>query len=130
MKTVNDLMCKDVKTISPFASLREALQRMKNEKVKSLVVEKQSESDGYGLITYTNILKTVIAEDGDIDLLNVYDVCFKPALGVGKTLAIKHVSAIMINHKVKRLLVLDDNQLVGFITMNDIIDEMLTELGD
>ncbi|MGT0150532.1 hypothetical protein ACT691_18445 [Vibrio metschnikovii] len=43
----------------------------------------------FGLITYTDIVKTVIAEGGDIDLLNVYDVCAKPAISVGENLALE-----------------------------------------
>ena len=79
MKLVKDVMVRDVMTISPFASIREALSQMKQHSVKSLVVEKTSEHDAWGLITYTNVLKTVIAEDlpigfgfeGDVLPLNV-----------------------------------------------------------
>jgi len=125
---VKDVMITDVFTVSPFASLREALKMMKAHNIKSLVVEKSAEHDAYGLITYTNVLKTVIAEDGDIDLLNVYDVCAKPALTVGKSLAVKHVAALMSDHRVKRLVVVEDNDLVGFIAMNDIMDLLLANL--
>lgn len=125
---VNDVMIKNVITISPFAKLREALSKLKSHNVKSLVVEKQNTADAYGIITYTNILKTVIAEEGDIDMLNVYDICAKPAVSVGKSLAVKHVAAMMVQHKVKRLLVLEDNELVGFVTMDDIMDELLKQV--
>lgn len=125
---VKDVMIRDVVTISPFAKLREALSLLKSKNIKSLVVEKQSEHDAYGLITFTNILKTVIAEDGDIDLLNVYDVCAKPALTVGESLGLKHVAALMVQQHVKRLVVVKDNELVGFVTMNDIMDELLSRI--
>lgn len=125
---VKDVMIKDVITVSPFATIREALSLMKRHKLKSLVVDKRAEHDAYGLITYTNIMKTVIAEEGDIDLLNVYDVCAKPAISVGKSLAVKHVAALMGDHKVKRLVVLDDNELVGFIAMDDIMETLLAEI--
>lgn len=125
---VKDVMITEVHTVSPFASLREALSLMKRHNIKSLVVDKSSPHDAYGLITYTNVLKTVIAEDGDIDLLNVYDACAKPAISVGKSLAVKHVAALMSDHKVKRLVVVDDNELVGFIAMNDIMDLLLSKI--
>lgn len=125
---VKDVMIHDVVTISPFATLREALGVLKSRNIKSLVVDKQSEHDSYGLITFTNILKTVIAEDGDIDLLNVYDVCAKPALTVGQSLGLKHVAALMVQQHVKRLVVVNDNDLVGFITMNDIMDQLLSRI--
>lgn len=125
---VKDVMVRDIVTISPFAKLREALSLMKKHQLKSLVVERQNEQDAWGLITYTNILKTVIAEDGDIDLLNVYDVCAKPAISVGESLAVKHVATLMVQNRVKRLLVLNDNDLLGFIAMDDIMDVLLQQV--
>lgn len=125
---VKDVMVRDVVTISPFAKLREALSLMKRHKLKSLVVEKQNSGDAWGMITYTNILKTVIAEDGDIDLLNVYDVCVKPALSVGESLAIKHVASLMAQNRIKRLLVLQDNELLGFVAMDDIMEALLQQV--
>ncbi|MCC5879105.1 MAG: CBS domain-containing protein [Idiomarina sp.] len=125
---VKDIMITEVVTVSPFATIREALSIMKRHNLKSLVVEKRADHDAYGLITYTNILKTVMAEEGDIDLLNVYDVCAKPALSVGKSLAVKHVASMMSDHRVKRLVVLEDNELVGFIAMDDLMDTLLANI--
>ncbi|MFK7160737.1 CBS domain-containing protein [Marinospirillum sp. MEB164] len=128
MKIVKDVMVREVITVSPFAKLREALSLMKRHKIKSLVVEQQHEHDAWGLITYTNILKTVIAEGGDIDLLNVYDVCIKPAMTVGESLAIKHVATLMAQNRIKRLLVVRDNELLGFIAMDDMMDVLLAQV--
>ena len=125
---VKDVMIRDVVTISPFAKLREAMMLMKKHHLKSLVVEQQNANDAFGLITYTDIVKTVIAEGGDIDLLNVYDVCAKPAISVGENLALKHVATLMTQQHIKRLLVLNDNQLIGFVSMDDIMDALLARI--
>lgn len=128
MLTVRDIMVRDVIKVSPFATIRDAMTLMKQHAVKSLVVEQQSAHDAWGLITYTNILKTVIAEDGDIDLINVYDVCAKPVISVGESLGIRHVASLMTEHRVKRLLVLEDNRLLGFITMDDIMAALFEQM--
>lgn len=128
MKLVKEVMITDIITISPFATLREALSMMKQHNVKSLIVERQNKHDAWGLITYTNVLKAVIAEDGDIDLLNVYDVCAKPVISVGESLALRHAAGLMTEHCVKRLLVLADNELKGFIVMDDIMQALLDTL--
>jgi signal-transduction protein with cAMP-binding, CBS, and nucleotidyltransferase domain len=122
---VKDIMVRDVVTVSPFATLRDALGLMKTHNLKCLVVEQQSPHDAWGLITYTNILKTIVAEAGDIDLINVYDVCAKPAIGVGESLDVRHVASLMTNSVVKRVLVLEDNQLLGLVTMDDIVGTVL-----
>lgn len=125
---VKDVMVTDVVMISPFATLRDALSMMKRRNLKSLVVDKNHPHDAYGLITYTNIVKTVIAESGDIDLLNVYDVCAKPALTVGKSLAVRHVAEMMSQHRVKRILVVEDNDLAGLVTMDDLVEALLQDI--
>ncbi|WP_151670585.1 CBS domain-containing protein [Nitrincola schmidtii] len=125
---VNDVMIKNVVTVSSFATLREALSLMKQHKLKSLVVEKTSDHDAYGLITYTNIMKTVVAESGDIDLINVYDVCAKPIISVGKSLSVKHVASLMTAQRVKRVIVVDDNELIGLVCMNDIVQTIMNTI--
>ncbi|MGQ9658514.1 MAG: CBS domain-containing protein [Thermochromatium sp.] len=118
---VKEIMVRDVATISPFATIREAIAEMRRRKVKSLVVNKRHEYDAYGIITYTTILRTIVAEEGDIDLINVYDVCTKPAIGVPELLEVKYVAQLMVKQRIRRLLVLRDNLLVGLVTMNDIV---------
>ncbi|NWO08200.1 MAG: CBS domain-containing protein [Alteromonadaceae bacterium] len=125
MKLVKDVMVTDTIKISPFATVREALSMMKQRKVKSLIVERKHEHDAWGLISYTNVMKAIIAEDGDIDLLNVYDICAKPVISVGENLALRHAARLMTEHRVKRLLVLADNELKGFVVMDDIMQALL-----
>ncbi len=122
---VKDIMKKDVVTISPLATIREAMRLMKDHGVKSLVVEKQGPHDAYGIITYTTILRTIVAEEGDIDLINVYDVCTKPVISVSAELECKHVAQLMVRQKFRRVVVLKDNELQGIITRNDIVRPIL-----
>lgn len=122
---VEDVMVREFVTISALATIREAMRLMKQRGVKSLVVAKRDEHDAYGLITYTNILKTIIAEEGDIDLINVYDVCAKPALTVSRELDVKYAARLMVNMDIHRLLVTAANELVGIVTMTDIVNATL-----
>ncbi len=125
MILVKDIMMKKVITISPFATLREAMREMKRHQVKALVVEKRYDADAFGILTYTNILKTIVAEEGDIDLINVYDVCAKPAMVISKELEIKHAARLMVNTGLRRLLVTYTNELEGIITLDDIVGSIL-----
>lgn len=127
-KLVGDLMITDVYTISPMATLRDAMQIMRDRKVKSLVVEKRSECDAWGLITYTAILRAIIQEEGDVDLVNVYDIALKPALLVPRQLEVRHAVQMMLNFGVKRLIVTSNNELQGIITVNDIVGAILEKM--
>jgi len=116
--------------ISPMMPVREALNIMREKKVKSLVVDKLKPHDAYGLLTYKNILVSIVANDGDIDLLRVYDIYTKPAFQVSEELDVRYASQIMVNSGVKRLLVIDNNELEGILTMTDILGVLLESVKE
>jgi CBS domain-containing protein len=111
--------------VSPMASVREALRLMKENSVRSVIVEKSSVDGAYGLVTFKNILQSIVAEDGDIDLLNVYDIAAIPAVSVSAKLNIQYAAKMMVNRSIKRLLVIDNNELQGILTMSDIIEILM-----
>ncbi len=127
---VKDIMTPKSKliTVSPMASVRESLKLMREHKVRSVVVEKTSPSGAYGLVTFKNILQSIVAEDGDIDLLNVYDIANTPAISVSAELDIKYAARMMVTSSIKRLLVLDNNELFGILTMSDIIGILMESM--
>ena len=108
-------------SISPMATVRDALKIMKLNKVRSIIVEKSSPDGAYGLVTFKNILQSIVAEDGDIDLLNVYDIASTPAVSVSNELNVKYAAKMVVRSSIKRLLVIDNNELYGILTMTDII---------
>ena len=72
-------------------------------------------------MTFKNILQSIVAEDGDIDLLNVYDIATIPAISVSAKLNVKYAAKMMVTNSIKRLLVIDNNELLGILTMTDVI---------
>lgn len=116
--------------VSPMMPVREALNIMREKKVKSLVVDKVKAHDAYGLLTYKNILHSIVANDGDIDLLRVYDIYSKPAFQVSEQLDVKYAAQIMVRGGVKRLLVIDNNEIEGILTMTDILGVVLESIKE
>ncbi|HSR73555.1 MAG TPA: CBS domain-containing protein [Sulfurovum sp.] len=114
--------------ISAMSTVREALSLMKKHHVRSVIVDKNTEDGAYGLVTFKNILQSIVAEDGDIDLLNVYDIASTPAFSVSAKLDVKYAAKMMVQNSIKRLLVIDDNELYGILTMTDIIGILMNNM--
>jgi len=114
--------------VSPMAPVREVLMLMKKNSVRAVIVEKTSESGAYGLVTFKNILQSIIAEDGDIDLLNVFDIASTPTVSVSRKLDMKYAARMMVKNSIKRLLVIDNNEIYGILTMSDIIGVLLNDI--
>ena len=112
-------------TVSQLTTIREVITKMRESKVRSIIVEKSNKNGAYGLLTFKNILQSIIAEDGDIDLLNAYDIMASPAFSVSRKLDVKYAARMMVNNSIKRLLVIDDNELYGILTMTDIIEVLM-----
>ena len=129
MLTVRQVMVPEVVTISPYATLREAMSEMRANRVKSLVVERQHPHDAFGLLSYNELLRVVVAEEGDVDLLNVYDAAVKPAVTVGEDLSVNQAATLMGRYHLNRLVVVRGNALVGLLAMNDIIARLIDELA-
>ena len=129
MLTVKDVMVRDVITISPYSTLREALSTMSTRQVKSLVVEPQHPHDGYGLLSYSELLQAIVAEEGDVDLLNVYDAAVKPVVTVGEELSVNQAAALMTRFRLNRLVVVQGNELIGLLAMNDILARLISDLA-
>lgn len=125
--TVKEIMIPVDKVISipSIESVRNCLKIMQEKKVKSIVVNKDNPHDAFGIVTYTNILNAIFTQDGDMDLLNVYDIATKPIIQVSAELNIKYAAQMMINHGVNRLLVTGNDELLGIISMNDIVSVLM-----
>ncbi len=132
MVLVEDIMTtkENLAIVSQMTSVREALKKMKDYQTHSVVVDKTHKEGAYGLLTFKNVLQSIVAEDGDIDLLNVYDICSMPAVSVSAKLELKYAAKMMVKSSIKRLLVIDNNELFGIITMTDIITTLIESVED
>lgn len=122
-KLTEDIMTPKEKLIivDQTATIREALSQMKKGSVRSVIIEKSNPNGAYGLLTFKNILQAIVAEDGDIDLINAYDIMATPTISVSRKLDVRYAAKMMVNNSIKRLLVIDNNDLQGILTMTDIV---------
>ena len=114
-------------SVTQMTPVREALSLMKKHQIRALIADKNGESGAYGLITFKNILQSIVAEDGDIDLLNVYDIAVTPVISVSQYLDMKYAAQMMVKNSIKRLLVIDNNELQGILTMSDLIGVLMED---
>ncbi len=126
-KKVRDIMQRDVATIDGIATVREALQRMRDRRIKSLVVNRRHRDDAYGIITLYDIVNKVITQNRVLDKTNVYEVMSKPLITVAQGLQVKYAARLMSQFDVKRALIIENGELVGIVSMQDIVYSILED---
>jgi len=129
-KQVRDIMVRDVTTIDGIATVREALQQMRDRRIKSLVVNRRHPEDAYGIITLYDIVHKVIAHGRPLDMTNVYEVMNKPLITVSQGLAVKYAARLMSQFDVKRAVIIERGELIGIVSMQDIVYSILDDGPD
>jgi len=118
-------MHKGVETILSGATVAEALRKMKQLKVSSLIVERRNKSDAYGILTKADIVTKVIdagPKRKNLSHTKVFQIMTKPLVTVSPGLAIKYCTRVMKKSGVSRVVVFDGKQIVGILSMSDIFN--------
>ena len=120
--SVSDVMSKGVHTVSGIATVADAVKIMGEHRVSSLVVERRNEHDEYGLLEVYDVAKSVMAEDGSADRINVYEIMQKPVLSIAADMDIRYAVRLLIRFRLTRALVIDDRRApVGLVTIRDMV---------
>ena len=122
-----DIMQTDIATILPEHTVQDAAALMRHHGVRSLVVEKEDPDDAFGLITYADIVTKVLAYGFDPAEIRVDEVMTKPLIVVNPSLKVELVARLFANHRIGHAPVIEDHQLIGIVSMTDLVVEVVTE---
>lgn len=118
MKKVKDIMTKNVKTISPSATMAEAARLMRKNRIGCLVVVEGSKP--VGIITERDIAYKIVAEEKSSDT-TVKEVMTRELKTIDKEKTMKDAARIMAAHVIRRLPVVENKELIGIITLEDVM---------
>ena len=122
MMQAQEIMTKDVATISGSATIAEAVKIMKDKGLRSLIVERRTYGDPYGIITETDIVYKVAAFGHDPKQMRVYEIMTKPCITVNPDLGVEYVARLFANTKIRRAPVVE-GELLGIISISDILNK-------
>lgn len=115
---VRDIMTRNVACLNPDSTVLEAAQLMQKHNVGSIPV--CDESGVVGIVTDRDIVVRNIAHGKDPRTTPVRDVMTSQVTTVGPDADLKAASATMSEKKIRRLPVVENNQLVGIISLGDV----------
>jgi len=119
---VEDVMSTTIATIDATATVQEAVVKMRDAGVSSLVAERRDATDEYGLVVVSDIAKHVIAENRSPERVNVYEIMSKPVLTVPKDMNIRYAVRLLVQFGLSRGLVVDERRApVGIVTLRDLV---------
>jgi CBS domain-containing protein len=115
---LQDVMTSGVVTAVAQASAAELAEQMRDHNVGSVVIV---EPDGLpvAMVTDRDLALRVLAEGADPDAA-VGDCVSRPLVSGDPEMELEEAAALMVQHRVRRLPVVDSGELVGIVTLDDI----------
>ena len=122
MKTASEVMTRHVVDVSPDATVAEAIEKMKQWNVSSLLVQRMSPGDTWGFVSQTDIVEKVIAEGREPGQVLVQEIMTKPVITVPPNCSLMDCAALMARADIRRVLVFDGQDIVGIVSSSDIFN--------
>ena len=126
--SVRKAMRDDVTFIDGRKNITEALRAMRDGRATSLIVEKRSDHDEYGILTLSDIAKQVIARDRAPERVHVFEIMSKPVICVHPEMDIRYCARLFEQFGIRRAPVVEDHEVIGVISYYHLVLEALPEL--
>lgn len=116
---VRDAMTAAVLTVGPAHTLRQAAQKMATRKVGAALVL-DPEADGPGILTERDVLLAVAAgQDPDVELVGEH--LTPDAVSVEPDVPLEQAAAAMVRGGFRHLVVCEGAELVGVLSVRDVV---------
>ena len=118
MPQVRDQMVSRVVTIEPGTGVVDAAKRMIQEEKGPLPIVEGERP--VAIVTDRDIIAHVVAEGRDPTTMTVHDIASQELVTIGPEEDINEARRLMDQHELDRILVVEDDRLVGIISEADI----------
>ncbi|AXV37924.1 MAG: CBS domain-containing protein [Methanobacteriaceae archaeon] len=119
---VKNIMISEMDTINEDANLEDVLRNGIERERGSFIVTKGDEN--IGIVTTWDVLEA-IAEGDDLSEIKVWDVLERELVTISPEATLKEAADTMVKNVVWRLLVEENDQIVGMISATDIFKAKL-----
>jgi CBS domain-containing protein len=124
MKSAAQIMTKHVMDIAPDAPVAEAIERMKQDNISSLLIKTQAGMATWGFMTETDIIEKVVAKGLNPADVRVVDIMTRPVITVSPSYSLQECAATMARAGIRRVLVYDGHNIVGIVSTSDIFNAL------
>jgi CBS domain-containing protein len=113
-----NVMVKEIITIDENASVKEAADIMNQFEIGSIIATRKGKA--VGIITERDLLKCIVAEGKNVRKTRVKGIMSSPLVVITPNTDLEEAARLMFEKKIKKLPVIDQNRLVGLISLTDI----------
>jgi signal-transduction protein with cAMP-binding, CBS, and nucleotidyltransferase domain len=128
MNTARDIMSKKLITLDSTVSAAEVAKIMDKNNVSCIVLTKDEKSQG--IVTERDLLSKVLVPNKKSSELLAREIMTSPVTTVSSLTPVDEIAQKMIDKKIRRVIVSDNGQPLGIITVTDFVKHLNTILSD
>lgn len=121
---VKDVMDRKVVSISFTSTVDDAVRKMVENSVWSLVVEKKGVP--WGVVTERDVIRRCIAKGLPTSKASVGNISSSPLITIGPDASMREAIDIMAAKDIRRLFVVEKGRIIGRITQTEIFQSTLS----
>jgi len=118
---VQEFMTTKIEYVDADKSVYDAVEKMVDRRIRSLVVRFSGKDLNYGIITARDIVFKVLAKDLNPNDVKVGEIASKPVTCIDKNTAMNEVASLMEQKKNARIFVCENEKIIGVIALMDIM---------
>ena len=126
MGQIRDIMEKNVVTIDEDSSALDAAQLLKEKEISFLVITKNNKP--IGVVTESDFVRKLVVDDKIASKTSLSEIMSYKFRSVESSTDIEDAIQKMLNNKIRRLLVIDQEKLVGVVTETDLTSFLRNKL--
>ena len=126
MSKARDIMQKNVITIELEKTAQYASTILKENDISFLVVVEDSKP--VGIVSERDIVRKIVAENKEASKIQLESIMSKKFKWVEPNSSIESAVQKMLNNNIRRLVVLEDENLVGVITQTDLTEFLRSKI--
>jgi len=126
MSKARDIMQKNVITIELEKTAQNASTILKDNDISFLVVVEDSKP--VGIVSERDIVRKIVAENKEASKIQLESIMSKKFKWVEPNSSIESAVQKMLNNNIRRLVVLEDENLVGVITQTDLTEFLRSKI--
>lgn len=125
MVTIKKIMSKNILMVSGETTVKEAAKIMKTSKIGCLLVEK--DKTPVGIITETDIVRRLVAEEKDAGITQVKTIMSSPLLSIDASKSVIDANDMMDKNSIRHLIIKEEGLIVGVVSSRDMMRPLYME---
>jgi signal-transduction protein with cAMP-binding, CBS, and nucleotidyltransferase domain len=126
---VHEFMSTKIEFVDAEKSVYDAVERMVDRRIRSVVVEFSGKEPEYGVLTSRDIVFKVLAKGINPKKIKVSEIASKPVACIDINMDFEDAAKMMEQSNIARLFVCDEGRIIGLISLLDVMAAELVAIA-